>query len=86
MLTRVGALAHVNLQASQRALVLSVVDNGIAWAVMELGRLPVAVQTTDATVAKAASYVSTMIPGTLKALGVTEPQLAQIVTAKIPQS
>ena len=81
----VGFLARLTAQASQRALVLQVIDNGISWAEGVLAKQPISFAATGKT-GLAVQYVTSMVPAALTSLGVTPAKLTQIVDAKIQQA
>lgn len=79
---RIGKLAHIQLQDSQRALLATAIDNAIAYAEQLLAG-KAQVQASD-KVATAVNYLLPKAPEALKSLGVTPEHLAQMVTAKLP--
>lgn len=80
--TKVAALAHIQIQDSQRDVLTAAVNNGIAYAERVLApRLGI---TADDKVATAVNYILPKIPDALKGLGITPDHLAQLVTARLP--
>ena len=82
--TRIASYFHIKLQDSQRAVLSTAVNNGIAYAQQALaGRENV---TLGDKASLAVSYILPKVPGALKSLGVTPDHLSQLVTAQLPQA
>lgn len=80
--TKVAALAHIQIQDSQRDVLTAAVNNGLAFAEQKLAGYEHV--SADDKVAAAVNYILPKVPDALKGLGVTPEHLAQLVTARLP--
>lgn len=80
--TKVAALAHIQIQDSQRAVIGDAVTNGLAFAEQKLA--PYEQVTADQKVAAAVNYILPKVPDALKSLGITPQHLMDLVTARLP--